>query len=226
MKTSAREELLHLLASVSFRLGEFTLSSGAKSDYYIDCRTTTLHAQGAELTGHVFFDLFQQQGWQAEAVGGLTMGADPIVVATSIISVQQAASPIHGFLVRKAEKAHGMGRRIEGFQQKGARVVIVDDVCTTGGSTIQAIEAAREFGFNIVGAACLVERLEAAGRPAVEKAAAPAKFISVFTSDDVKAAHIKLKQNPKTFAYSGICEVCGRPAVTNSPGLRCAVHQP
>ena len=189
---SAREQLLELLATNSFRLGEFTLSSGGKSDYYIDCRTTTLHARGAELTGRVFLDLIQQQGWKPQAVGGLTMGADPIVVATSVISSQMGA-PIHGFLVRKAEKAHGMGRRVEGFQEKGARVVIVDDVCTTGGSTIQAIEAAREFGFNIAGVACLVERLEAGGRPAVEKAAAPATFISVFTSNDVKAVHLKLR---------------------------------
>ncbi|HLK06626.1 MAG TPA: orotate phosphoribosyltransferase [Candidatus Angelobacter sp.] len=189
--SSARDQLLELLATNSFRLGEFTLSSGGKSDYYIDCRTTTLHARGAELTGRVFFDLIQQQGWKPQAVGGLTMGADPIVVATSVIS-SQAGAPIHGFLVRKAEKAHGMGRRVEGFQEKGARVVIVDDVCTTGGSTIQAIEAAREFGFNIAGVACLVERLEAGGRPAVEKSAAPAPFISVFTSNDVKAAHLKL----------------------------------
>lgn len=193
MSSTFREKLLNLLATNSFRLGEFTLSSGGKSDYYIDCRTTTLHAQGAELTGHVFLELILQQGWQPQAVGGLTMGADPIVVATSVIS-SQAGSPIHGFLVRKAEKAHGMGRRVEGFQEKGARVVIVDDVCTTGSSTIQAIEAAREFGFDVVGAACLVERLEAGGRPAVEKAAAPAPFISVFTSSDVKAAHLKLKK--------------------------------
>ena len=192
--SSARDQLLELLATNSFRLGEFTLSSGGKSDYYIDCRTTTLHAQGAELTGRVFLDLIQQQGWHPQAVGGLTMGADPIVVATSVIS-SQAGAPIHGFLVRKAEKAHGMGRRVEGFQEKGARVVIVDDVCTTGSSTIQAIEAAREFGFNVAGAACLVERLEAGGRPAVEKAAAPAKFISVFTSNDVKAVHLKLRES-------------------------------
>jgi orotate phosphoribosyltransferase len=189
---SSREQLLDLLATNSFRLGEFTLSSGAKSDYYIDCRTTTLHADGAELTGRVFVELFGKQGWQPQALGGLTMGADPIVVATSVISAQ-AGTPIHGFLVRKAEKAHGMGRRVEGFQEKGARVVIVDDVCTTGSSTIQAIEAAREFGFNIAGVACLVERLEAGGRPAVEKAAAPAPFITVFTSNDVKTAHLKLK---------------------------------
>jgi orotate phosphoribosyltransferase len=189
---SARDQLLDLLAGISFRLGEFTLSSGAKSDYYIDCRTTTLHAQGAALTGQVFLELLEQQGWQAAAIGGLTLGADPIVVAASVISSQKGA-PVHGFLVRKSEKAHGMGRRIEGFQEKGARVVIVDDVCTTGGSTIQAIEAAREFGFNVIGAACLVERLEARGRAAVEQAAAPAKFISIFTSDDVKAAHLKLQ---------------------------------
>ncbi|MGZ4830801.1 MAG: orotate phosphoribosyltransferase, partial [Candidatus Angelobacter sp.] len=175
--SSAREQLLKLLATNSFRLGEFTLSSGGKSDYYIDCRTTTLHAHGAELTGRVFLELIQQQGWKPQAVGGLTMGADPIVVATSVIS-SQAGAPIHGFLVRKAEKAHGMGRRVEGFQEKGARVVIVDDVCTTGSSTIQAIEAAREFGFNVAGVACLVERLEAGGRPAVEKAAASVPFIS------------------------------------------------
>jgi orotate phosphoribosyltransferase len=192
MTPSAREQLLDLLAANSFRLGEFTLSSGIKSDYYIDCRTTTLLAQGAELTGRVFLDLFQQQGWKPRAVGGLTMGADPIVVAAGVISAQ-AGTPVHGFLVRKSEKVHGMGRRIEGFQEKGARVVIVDDVCTTGSSTIQAIEAAREFGFEIVGVACLVEREEAGGRPAVEKAAAPAPFISVFSSSDVKAAHLRIK---------------------------------
>lgn len=186
MSLPARDRLLDLIVANSFRLGEFTLSSGVKSDYYIDCRTTTLHAQGAELTGHVFFEVFRQLNWPAQAVGGLTLGADPIVVAVSVISAQ-AGSPIHGFLVRKTEKAHGMGRRIEGFQEKGARVVIVDDVCTTGSSTIQAIEAAREFGFNIVGVACLVEREEAGGRPAVEKAAAPAPFVSIFKSSEIKA---------------------------------------
>ena len=225
MDQGAREQLLNLLAANSFRLGDFTLSSGIKSDYYIDCRTTTLHAHGAELTGRVFLDLFRGQGWVPAAVGGLTLGADPIVVAVAVISAQ-AGSPVHGFLVRKAEKAHGMGRRLEGFQEKGAKVVIVDDVCTTGSSTIQAIEAAREFGFNVVGVACLVEREEAKGRPAVEKATAPALFVSVFKASEVKAAHIRLQQAPQTFAYSGSCEICGRPAATNSPRLRCAVHRP
>jgi len=224
MDPNPREQLLNLLATNSFRLGDFTLSSGIKSDYYIDCRTTTLHARGAELTGCVFLDLIRGQGWGIESVGGLTLGADPIVVAVAVISAQ-AGSPIHGFLVRKTEKAHGMGRRIEGFQEKGARVVIVDDVCTTGSSTIQAIEAAREFGFDIAGVACLVEREEAAGRPAVEKAAAPAPFLSVFKATEIKATHIRLKDAPQTFAYSGTCEVCGRPATANSPRLRCDVHK-
>ena len=191
MKHTERDELINLLALNSFRLGEFTLSSGLKSDYYIDCRTTTLHARGAELTGRVFLDLFGQQGWQPRAVGGLTMGADPVVVAISIIS-SQAGAPVHGFLVRKQEKTHGMGRRIEGFQEKGAPVVIVDDVCTTGSSTVQAIKAAREFGFQIVGVACLVEREEAGGRKAVENASSPAPFVSIFKASEIKAAHRNL----------------------------------
>src|SRR6202023_2954073 len=121
--SSAREQLLNLIATQSFRLGSFTLSSGLKSDYYVDCRTTTLHAHGAELTGQVFLELIQKQEWRPQAIGGLTLGADPIVSAVAVLSAQ-AKTPIHGFLVRKAEKAHGMGRRIEGFHEKGARVVI------------------------------------------------------------------------------------------------------
>ena len=179
--STARQELLKLLAQKSFRLGEFKPSSGATSDYYIDCRTTTLDARGAQLVGQVFLDEMRSQGWHADAIGGLTMGADPIVVAVAITS-----GTLHGFLVRKAEKQHGTGQRIEGFREKGARVVIVDDVCTTGSSTVQAIEAAREFGFKVVGAMCLVEREDAQGRPNVEKAATPAPFIAIFTANDVR----------------------------------------
>ena len=174
-----------MLAHKSFRLGEFKLSSGGTSDYYIDCRTTTLDARGAQLTGQVFFDEIREQGWEANAVGGLTMGADPIVVAISVTS-----GTMHGFLVRKDEKQHGTGRRIEGFCENGARVVIVDDVCTTGASTIEAIQVAREAGFEVVGAMCLVERQDAHGRPAVEKAAAPAMFIAIFTANDVRKEHL------------------------------------
>src|SRR3954451_15846480 len=176
---SARQELLSLLATKSFRLGAFKLSSGGSSDYYIDCRTTTLDARGAQLTGQVFLEEIQKRGWDPQAIGGLTMGADPIVVSVSI-----ASGRINGFLVRKAEKQHGTGQRIEGFRKKGAKVVIVDDVCTTGSSTIQGIETAREFGFEVIGAMCLVEREEAKGRPNAEKTASPAPFISLFAATD------------------------------------------
>ena len=184
---SPRQELLRLLATKSFRLGDFKLSSGGRSDYYIDCRTTTLDARGAQLAGQVFVEEIRHRGWNPEAIGGLTMGADPIVVAVAVTS-----GTLNGFLVRKAEKQHGTGQRVEGFRGKGARVVIVDDVCTTGASTVQAIEAAREFGFEIVGVMCLVEREEAHGRADVEKAAAPAPFIAVFTATDVRKEHLAL----------------------------------
>jgi orotate phosphoribosyltransferase len=196
--------LLRLLAAQSFRLGEFKLSSGGTSDYYIDCRTTTLHADGARLVGRLVYDLIQKERWKAQGIGGMTMGADPIVTAVSILSAQSIVtrapartkpldSPddymIHGFLVRKAEKAHGTAQKMEGIRKEGARVVIVDDVCTTGGSTIQAIEAAKAAGMTVVGVVCVVEREEANGRPAVEAAAAPAKFISLFKASEVRAMH-------------------------------------
>jgi orotate phosphoribosyltransferase len=220
--STARQELLSLLAIKSFRLGEFKLSSGATSDYYVDCRTTTLDARGAQLTGQVLLEEIRQRGWRPQAIGGLTMGADPLVVAVAVTS-----GDIHGFLVRKGEKQHGTGQRIEGFREKGARVVIVDDVCTTGASTIQAIEAAREFGFAITGVMCLVEREEAKGRPTVEKAAAPAPFISIVTATDVRAEHLlhKGENTPPIFAVAATCELCGRPAVTNLPRNRCEVHK-
>jgi len=220
--SQAHQKLLSTLAHKSFRLGEFKLSSGGSSDYYIDCRTTTLDAQGSRLTGEVFLEEIRQRGWKARAIGGLTMGADPIVVAVSVVSGE-----LDGFLVRKAEKQHGTGQRIEGFREKGARVVIVDDVCTTGASTVQAIEAAREFGFEVVGVMCLVEREEANGRQNVEKAAGAASFISIFTANDVRKEHILQNDDtvPSIFAAAAACEVCGRPAVTNNPRNLCEAHK-
>jgi len=192
---SHKQQLLSLLARISFRLGQFTLSSGGTSDYYIDCRTTTLHAEGGRLTGLAVLELLQEQGVDAEAVGGLTMGADPIVcnlaTASAYRALEQPELPlIQGFLVRKAEKSHGTGRRIEGFCREGARVVIVDDVCTTGASTINAIQAARDAGMVVAAVVCLVEREEAGGRPAVEEAAAGAPFFALFTAVDVRAEHV------------------------------------
>jgi orotate phosphoribosyltransferase len=210
--------LLDLIATHSFKLGDFTLASGAKSDYYIDCRITTLHAEGGRLAGLVLYDLIREYMPQAEAVGGLTMGADPLVSNIASASAWAAAdykeilelssaleletdddpgpepSLIHGFLVRKTEKTHGTGRRIEGFLKPGAQVVIVDDVCTTGGSTITAIEAAREAGMIVAGVLCLVDR-EQGGRAKIEAAAGGAPFIAAFTANDVRAAHIALRDS-------------------------------
>ncbi len=189
---SARQDLLRLLASKSFRLGEFKLSSGGTSDYYIDCRTTTLAAKGARLTGQVVLDEIRSRNWKPRAIGGLTMGADPIVVAVSL-----ASGEVDGFLVRKVEKQHGTGRRIEGFQEKGARVVIVDDVCTTGASTIQAIEAAT------------------------------AGFVSIFTARDIRQEHVLQNDetSPGMPAVGAACEICGKPATVASPRIRCETHK-
>jgi orotate phosphoribosyltransferase len=219
---AVRQELLRLLASKSFRLGDFKLSSGASSDYYVDCRITTLDAKGARLTGQVFLEEIRAQGWKPQAIGGLTMGADPIVTAVAVTSGE-----LDGFLVRKAEKQHGTGQRIEGFREKGARVVIVDDVCTTGGSTLQAIEAARESDFNVIGVMCLVERQEAGGRAIVEKAAAPARFVAIFTADEVRREHglQNDETSPSVLAVGAGCEICGRPAVMNRPRVRCEEHK-
>ncbi|MGA9063073.1 MAG: orotate phosphoribosyltransferase [Terracidiphilus sp.] len=194
------QQLLTLLARTSFKLGQFKLSSGAASDYYIDCRTTTLDAEGGRLTGHAILNLLEANHVDAEAVGGLTMGADPIVSNVATASAWRALSHpqseprpplLHGFLVRKAEKSHGTGRRIEGFRREGARVVIVDDVCTTGASTIAAIQAAQEAGMIVAAVVCVVEREEAHGRPAIEAAAIGAPFLRLFTANQVRAEHVR-----------------------------------
>jgi orotate phosphoribosyltransferase len=210
-KIDNRIALLNLIATLSFKLGDFTLASGKKSDYYIDCRTTTLHAEGGRLSGLVLYDLIREHIPQAEAVGGLTMGADPLVSNTasasawaladhneilelsSELDLETGTEPvptlIHGFLVRKAEKTHGTGRKIEGFLKPGAQVIIVDDVCTTGGSAITAIEAAREAGMHVAGVLCLVDR-EQGGRANIEAACNGAPFLAVYTATEVRAAHI------------------------------------
>jgi orotate phosphoribosyltransferase len=215
-----RANLLEIIATRSFRLGDFTLASGQKSDYYIDCRTSTLDAEGGRLSGLVLYELICEHFPTAKAVGGLTMGADPLVSNTASASAWAAAERaemlelaaemelesgeaheapklIQGFLVRKAEKTHGTGRRVEGFLEPGADVVIVDDVCTTGGSTITAMEAARAAGMNVVGIVCLVDR-EQGGRTNIEAAAEGAPFVSVFTARDVREAHIRLNRKRKT----------------------------
>lgn len=191
-----RDALLQIIATKSFRLGDFKLASGAKSDYYIDCRVSTLDAEGGRLSGLILAEMIRRLAPDAEAVGGLTMGADPLVSNTAAASawwrLEHVNAPlVQGFLVRKKEKTHGTGRRIEGFVRAGAKVVVVDDVCTTGGSTITAIEAVRAAGMHVAAVLCLVDRQQG-GRENIEAAVPEARFASVFTAQDVRATHIGL----------------------------------
>ena len=162
---SDRDELKDLITSLAVVHGKVTLSSGIEADYYIDLRRITLHGQAAPLVGRVLRDLTAD--WDYAAVGGLTLGADP--VATSVLHA--AAGAVDAFVVRKAEKKHGMQQRIEGPSITGRRVLIVEDVTTTGGSPLTAVEAAREAGAEVIGVALIVDRggvaaIEAAGLPA------------------------------------------------------------
>ena len=160
----ARRELLKLLRAKSVFHGDFTLASGAKSKFYIDCRLTTLDAKGGWLVGAVVYDLIQQEEAHLKrtvvGIGGLTMGADPIALATAMTSQLHDRTPLRPFVVRKAAKAHGQTKLIEGDFRKGDHVVIVDDVVTTGESTIKAIEAVDAAGGEIEFVIALVNRQE------------------------------------------------------------------
>ena len=143
----------------------------------------------------MFAELIRQHAPQAEAVGGLTMGADPLVSNTASATAwwqlaHPDTKPVHGFLVRKAMKAHGTGRQIEGYVREGAEVVVVDDVCTTGGSTITAIEAVEAAGMKVVAVLCLVDR-EQGGRANIEAVLGAAPFVSVFTASDVRTEKLR-----------------------------------
>lgn len=192
-RAETRQELLGLLAEKSFRLGNFRLSSGGVSDYYIDCRLTTLDARGALLTGRLFLGALRG-GAAVEAVGGLTLGADPIVVAVAVASALEPP-PIGAFIVRKQEKAHGTGQRIEGTVRPGLPVAILDDVCTTAASTMQAIEAAWQADLDVRRVLCLVEREEAGGRARLEefwrgRTGQGCPFTALFTAAQVRERHL------------------------------------
>lgn len=155
-------QLRDLLDDRAARTGEITLSNGAKSNFYFDCKPVTLSADGAYLTGTAFLDALDQLPERPDAVGGLTHGADPIVSAMVALSHVQGR-PIQGFYVRKELKGHGTKRRIENPPKSGSRVVIVDDVVTTGGSLLKAVQGAREAGCAVIGAMALVDREEQDG---------------------------------------------------------------
>ncbi|MBE0448690.1 MAG: orotate phosphoribosyltransferase, partial [Actinobacteria bacterium] len=153
-----KEELREYIRERAVVFAEVTLSSGAKSNYYIDCKQVTLDAKGAFLIGEVLLGLLDD----ADAIGGLTIGADPIATAVSMRSYKNGR-PIPAFIVRKGQKAHGMMKRIEGPVAPGSKVIIVDDVITKGGSVIEAIEAAESEGHSVVKVICLIDRQQGGG---------------------------------------------------------------
>ncbi|MGD0483472.1 MAG: orotate phosphoribosyltransferase [Gemmatimonadales bacterium] len=160
--------LVALLKARSVLHGDFTLASGRRSSYYIDCRRTTMHAEGLDLIGRLGLAALRSRGWAADVIGGLTLGADPIAYAVACAS---CGSPpeVHAFTVRKVAKAHGAGRRIEGCFEPGATVVVAEDVITTGGSALEAVHVVREEGGSVLGVLAVVDR-EEGGRAALEAA--------------------------------------------------------
>jgi orotate phosphoribosyltransferase len=160
MSTQDRKELQEILSRKSVRFGQFTLTSGKTSDVYVDCKPTTCTAQAMPLVGRLFLHKFQEKMWLPEAVGGLTLGADPIAFAIARESIER--DPLRGidaFVVRKERKPHGMQNLVEGLDStEGRKVVILDDVCTQGGSTATAIRNAKSVGMEVLGAACLLDR--------------------------------------------------------------------
>jgi len=187
--TQAKNRLLQILRAKSLFYGDFTLASGAKSTYYIDCRLTTLDAEGAALVGEVMYSLIAERARELNlkvtGVGGLTMGADPIALATGMHSFRvNPTASLQPFVVRKAPKSHGQTKLIEGNFKAGDKVVVIDDVVTKGDSTIAAIEAVRREGGDVAFAAVLVDRQQG-GREKIE--ALGHTVFSVFTKEDLLA---------------------------------------
>lgn len=180
-QAETRRQLRDLLDERSARTGEITLSNGAKSNFYFDCKPVTLSADGAYLTGTAFLDALDELPERPEAVGGLTHGADPIVSAMVVLS-HVRGRPLQGFYVRKETKSHGTRRRIENPPQSGTKVIIVDDVVTTGGSLLKAMKEAREAGCEVVAALALVDREEQGGEANIRREADT--YISLFTRRD------------------------------------------
>lgn len=154
-----KERLGELLREHSLMFGDFTLRSGKKSRYYFDSKRTTLLPEGAYLTAREMLRTIRAHGVQADAIGGMTLGADPIVCPVAALSHIEGP-PLRAFIVRKEAKEHGTGRQIEGILEPGSRVIVVDDVVTTAGATLRAIEAVEAGGYDITAVLCLVDREE------------------------------------------------------------------
>lgn len=153
-----RNALLDLIRTEALRRGEFTLASGKKASYYLDCRNVTLHPQGANLVAAGMLDVMQSIGALPDAVGGMAIGADPITASIITLAGQQNL-PLKGFMVRKEAKGHGTGKQVEGPVTPGQSVVIVEDVITSGGSALKAVDAAIEFGLKVERVVAIIDRL-------------------------------------------------------------------
>ncbi len=180
---SVKEELRVIIRELSYEEREVTLASGRKSNFYFDGKQTTLHSRGGLLVGQAFWEEVKQFGETIDGVGGLTLGADPIATATSIAAQLEGVN-VHAFIIRKEPKGHGTGQWLEGRKNLplGSKVVIVEDVTTTGGSSMKAVERAQAEGLEVVGIVTLVDREEGA-REAIEGAGQVLR--TVFTKSEV-----------------------------------------
>lgn len=183
MSTETRTALHALLIRRSLILGPITLASGKQSNHYFDCRRTTLDSEGAWLVGELMFQAILNLPDAPSAVGGLTLGADPIVTAT-MLRARENGVHLDGFYVRKEPKKHGTGNAIENVPAARSKVVVVEDVVTGAGSILKAIDAAEEAGCKVVAAICLIDRLEGGGDRL--RARVP-RYIPLFTLDDFRA---------------------------------------
>jgi orotate phosphoribosyltransferase len=179
----ARDRLLALLRDRSLSRGDFVLSSGARSDYYIDGRLTTMSGEGQAVLGDVGLAMLDQAGWSPDAVGGLTLGADPVAYAIAHAATLKGRR-LDAFTVRKLAKDHGAGRLVEGPVAPGQAVVVVEDVLSTGGSALRAVEAMEDFGAKVLGVLVLVDR-EMGGRDAVAGRGYP--LLSACTASELLA---------------------------------------
>jgi orotate phosphoribosyltransferase len=175
--------LITLLARRSAKRGRFKLASGRESDFYIDARLTTMSPEGLALIGPLALLTLQMAGWEVDAIGGLTLGADPISYAISYASAA-TDHPLRAFTVRKEPKDHGTGKLLEGPVGEGDRVAVIEDVITTGGSALRAIEAARNAKASVAGVLALVDR-EEGGRQAIEETGV--SVVSLVTASQIIA---------------------------------------
>jgi orotate phosphoribosyltransferase len=188
-----KQRLIELILERTFKFTDkptFKLASGTMSNFYFNCKPTTLNSEGMYLTGNLLYDIIEgRKSWKVKGVGGLTLGADPVANAIAYTS-HLKGEPLEAFVVRKEPKKHGTMSWIEGNVTKGDKVVIVEDVITTGGSTKKAIERARECGLNILGVIVLIDRQEG-GREAIESLGVPVRML--LTKEEIFKAYQKLE---------------------------------